>query len=386
MELETIRKHPHVHILYEYGTNYRPYSSAFLRLIRPFSHPHTQACIDTTFDIDYRGEPCDLVIIDRLVRPDVTLELIQELVDRIRKSGAKPVYALDDNFYDLARENPDWGSKDFLPIVTFLLHQADAVLVTATALRQRLLEYNQNIYVLPNQLDERLLVMRHPTSNQSRIDQDRIVIGYMGTFTHDEDFMMILPALKSIHQRYPGRIELQVIGVVNKEETKKELQALPVRYVYPRPEEHEYPLFMLWYSSHVHWDIAIAPLQNTPFNRCKSDIKFLDYAAIGAAGIFSESPVYSNSVHHRQEGWLAENTPEVWEEALETLIQDFSTASENCPQCQPLPILSAHPGAAGSRLGRAGRVIMLITIFMHVIRPASSMHWGNHQLNSVFVV
>jgi glycosyltransferase involved in cell wall biosynthesis len=322
MDSETTSKHPRVHILYEYGTNYRPYSSAFLRLIRPFSHPQTRACVDTTFDTNYSGEPCDIVIVDRLWRPDVTLELIQELVDRIRMSAAKLVYALDDNFFDLALENTDWGLKDFLPIVTFLLRQADAVLVTTPTLRQHLLEYNPNIHVLPNQLDERLLVIRHPTSIQSRIDQNRIVIGYMGTFTHDEDFMMILPALKSIHQRYPGRIEVQVVGVVNREETKKELQALPIRYVYPRPEEHEYPLFMLWFTGHVHWDIAISPLQNTPFNNCKSDIKILDYASIGAAGIYSQSSTYSSTVHHQQDGWIAENTPDAWEDALEALIQD----------------------------------------------------------------
>ena len=264
----------------------------------------------------------DLVIIDRLWRRDVSLPLVQELVNKIRLKGARIIYSLDDNYFDLAFTDNTWPISEILPIVSFLLHQADAVLVTTPALRQRLLEYNPNIHILPNQLDERLLVTRYPRDESLRLDQNRIVIGYMGTFTHDEDFMMVLPALKSIHQRYPGRIEVQVVGVVNKEETKKELQALPIRYVYPRPEEHEYPLFMLWFTGHIHWDIAISPLQNTPFNNCKSDIKFLDYASIGAAGIFSQSPAYSSTVHHQQDGWLAENTPEAWEEALETLIND----------------------------------------------------------------
>jgi glycosyltransferase involved in cell wall biosynthesis len=79
---------------------------------------------------------------------------------------------------------------------------------------------------------------------------------------------------------------------------------------------------MLWFTGHVHWDIAISPLQNTPFNNCKSDIKFLDYASIGTAGIYSQSPVYSSVVRSQHNGWLAENSSEAWEEALETLIQD----------------------------------------------------------------
>jgi glycosyltransferase involved in cell wall biosynthesis len=265
-----------------------------------------------------------MVILDRIWRPDVTLQLAQELVNLIRLKGARFVYCLDDNFFDLALENRGWPTEERLSIVAFMLRQADCVLVSTPTLRDRLLEYNPSIIVLPNQLDERLLVIRHPSEINSSIDHDRIVIGYMGTFTHDEDFRMVLPALKSIHQRFPGRIEVQVIGVVNREETKKELQALPIRYVYPHPEEHEYPLFMLWFTGHVHWDIAISPLRNTPFNRSKSDIKYLDYAAIGAAGIFSQSPAYSSTIYHRSDGWIAENTTEAWVEALETLIQDDS--------------------------------------------------------------
>ena len=314
-------KRPKIHVIYEHGLDFRPYSSPFLRLIRPLSHPLVQAHMDTTFNLDYDDEPADLVIIDRLWRRDVTLQLVQELVNRIRLKGARIIYSLDDNYFDLPFDKIAWPTREILSIVTFLLRQSDAVLVTTPALRQRLVDYNPNIHVLPNQLDERLLVMRNPDIT-SRIDQSRIVIGYMGTFTHDEDFMLVLPALKVIHQRYPGRIEVQVTGVISREETKKELQALPIRYVYPRPEEHEYPLFMLWFTGHVRWDIAISPLQKTQFNNCKSDIKFLDYASIGAAGIYSQSPVYSSTVHHQQDGWLAESSPDAWVEALETLIQD----------------------------------------------------------------
>jgi glycosyltransferase involved in cell wall biosynthesis len=314
-------KHPLVHVLYEHGLDLRPYSSPFLRLIRPFSHPLVKAHIDATFGLDYDDEQVDLVIIDRLWRRDVSMQLIQDLCNRIHLRGAKIIYSLDDNYFDLAFDKNPWPTREILPIVTFLLRQADAVLVTTPALRQRMLDYNPNTFILPNQLDERLLVMHNP-SITSRIDQNRIVIGYMGTFTHDEDFMLVLPAIKSILQRYPDRIEVQVIGVVNQEETKKELHALPIRYVYPKPEEHEYPLFMLWFTSHIHWDMAISPLQDTPFNNCKSDIKFLDYASIGAAGIYSQSPVYSSTVCHQQNGWLTENSPDAWEGALETLLQD----------------------------------------------------------------
>ena len=313
-------KHPRVAILHEYGEDFRPHSSPFLRLIRPFSHPLVKAHIDAIFARDYNNEPVDVVILDRLWRHDISLPLVHELVNRIRLRGARIIYSLDDDYFDLPFNEISWPTREILPIVEFLLRQADAVLVTTPELQERFSKYNPNIHVLANQLDERLLVFRHPVDAAPPIADDRLVVGYMGTFTHDKDLKMVIPALKSIHQRFPDRFELQLIGVVDKKETKEELQALPVRYVYPRPEEHEYPLFMLWFTGHVRWDIAISPLKNTAFNACKSDIKFLDYASIGAAGIFSQSPAYSSTIIHQQTGWLVENTPSAWEQALETLL------------------------------------------------------------------
>jgi glycosyltransferase involved in cell wall biosynthesis len=304
-----------IHVIYEYGPDYRPYSSSFLRLIRPLSHPQVQAHLDTTFGLDYNNEPVDLVLIDRLWRFDIALPLAEELVNRIHLRGSRIVYCLDDDYFDLAFYEHSRPINEILPVIIYLL-------------RQRLLEFNPNIQVLPNQLDERLLVTKYPGDKILKLDQKRIVVGYMGTFTHDEDFKLVLPALKSIHQRNPGRIEIQVVGVVNNQATKELLEGLPVRYFYPRPEENEYPLFMLWFTGQIHWDIAISPLENTPFNNCKSDIKFLDYAAIGAAGIFSQSPAYSSTVQHKHNGWLATNTPEAWEEALDCMINDPTLRSK----------------------------------------------------------
>lgn len=65
------------------------------------------------------------------------------------------------------------------------------------------------------------------------------------------------------------------------------------------------------------------PLVDTPFTRCKSDIKFLDYCAIGAAGIYSNVAAYSSSVRHLETGWLEGNRTEAWVEALEELIASY---------------------------------------------------------------
>jgi processive 1,2-diacylglycerol beta-glucosyltransferase len=315
---------PRVHVVYEYGIDLRPHSSSYLRLIRPLSHPRVQTHLNPTIYSDYSGTPADVVIVDRFWRPDVSIEAVQELIEKIRLQKAKFIYSLDDNFFDLVKENRGWPSPTYIAIAEFMLKHANGVLVSTPALRDRLLEYNRNIFVLPNQLDERLLVIRHPSELLHMPRRSRLVIGYMGTLTHDEDLLLVAPALKTILQRYPEQLQFQVCGGFSKEETKKEWIDLPVHNIGPMPEENEYPMFMLWFTGQVHWDIAISPLRSSAFNSCKSDIKFLDYAAVGCAGIYSQSPAYEATIEHKNNGWITENSSEAWEEALETLIQDTS--------------------------------------------------------------
>ena len=327
-----------IHVLYEHGADLRPFGSAYIRLLRPLTHPALCESLEATSGLKYDGQDVDAVIVDRLWRPDISPALAESLVENIRQAGARLIYALDDSFQDLPAEGKDWRlTEERLRVMQLFLCQADGVMVTTPALRERLLGFNPNIVVVPHALDERLLsaerpggkaigyvstLLRYALNIARPSHAKRKVIGYMGTFTHDDDLMMVLPALRTVWQRHREEIEFQIVGVVGRADTFQALKGLPVRVVKPRPGQEEYPAFMSWFSSHLHWDIAISPLKDTPFNRCKSDIKFLDYSAIGAAGIYSQVPAYESSVRHLETGWLAENEVGAWIEALEGLLSD----------------------------------------------------------------
>jgi glycosyltransferase involved in cell wall biosynthesis len=150
---------------------------------------------------------------------------------------------------------------------------------------------------------------------------DKKVIGYMGTRTHDDDLLMVLPALKAVCGRHP-EVEIQIIGVAGHSETNVKIQDLPIRFIKPDQGEETYPNFMFWYTGWVSWDIAIAPLVDSKFNRAKSDIKFLDYAAVGAAGIYSDVVAYWDSVIHGEDGLLVSNHQDAWIAALEQSLVD----------------------------------------------------------------
>lgn len=306
-----------IHILYEYGSDLRPHGSAFIRLLRPLTHPLLSQTIEVTHACTYEGQAVDAVIVDRFWHHTVTFTHAANLVEKVRSAGAKLIYALDDNLLELSTRNSPWLTAEHFVVVEFFLRQADAVWVTTPPLREQLLRFNPNITIIPNTLDERLLCNSQPSPIDSPFSPNRIVIGYMGTLTHDDDLLMVLPALQRVWQRHPEDFEFQIVGVMGHQDTLSALGNLPVRVVNPKPGEIEYPLFMLWFSGWIKWDVAIAPLQDNSFNHCKSDIKFLDYSAIGAAGIYSRVPAYESSVRHQQTGWLVENEVEAWVEALE---------------------------------------------------------------------
>jgi processive 1,2-diacylglycerol beta-glucosyltransferase len=304
-----------VHVLFEHGINLRPHASASLRLIRPLSYPPLRERVAVTFGHRLWGEMPDLVMVDRHWRPDIQPEMVKVLADDVRWRGAKLIYWLDDNFFYLNNNTSNARMESFQAFLQY----CDGLVVSTPEL-QTYFSNTTNLIFLPSALDERL-IMRNPST---RKDPNKIIIGYMGTPTHDEDLRLILPAFERIHAQYPGRIALQVVGALNQEKIRQwdALKKLPIEILEPLVFESEYQLFLLWFTGTVHWDFALAPLVDNAFNRYKSDIKFLDYTAAGAPGIFSRVPSYSATVKSDETGILVDNVDDDWYAAMDRMVND----------------------------------------------------------------
>lgn len=324
-----------VHILYEYDINLMPHNSAYIRLLYPLKHPDLNGFLDVSYSRDYDGQKVDAVIMDRLWHSNVSLALVERVLFAIRQSGAKLIYALDDNFLDLPAEGWGWPTEQHLQVIRFLLRRADCVWVSTQALCDLYTEFNENIIVIPNALDESLVCLNAVGRAQKHLRKvlqnalgkffpsyPKLTIGYMGTLTHDRDLMLVLPALRQAYERNPGIFELQILGGAGQSETVEKLRDPFIRRLPLAPRKTHYPVFIKWFVRHINWNIAIAPLVDNAFTQCKSDIKFLDYSAIGVAGIYSRVPAYMSSVRHLETGWLVDNTVEAWADALEQLIRN----------------------------------------------------------------
>jgi glycosyltransferase involved in cell wall biosynthesis len=304
---------PSVHVVFEHGQDGLPYGASYIRSLLPLTHPANEGAFVVTVGAGYAR--ADIVVVERLWRPGLDVWQAEELVEQARRDGACLVYALDDALLDL-----EALSLDQRLLVRYLAREADGILVSTESLKRRLARLNGRVVVVPNALDERLFA---PGGQQVRraLRPDAVkVIGYMGTFTHLADLMLLLQALRQVLRGHGGRVEFELAGGTDDPSWLEALEGLPVRVL--ELPGGEYPRFVAWGVEHLRWDVGVAPLAGTPFNDCKSDVKFLDYAALGMAAVCSRVPAYAATVRDRETGLLVPESAAAWVEALETLLAD----------------------------------------------------------------
>lgn len=239
----------------------------------------------------------------------------QAIVNLARQQGKPIIFELDDLLFSLPENHPDRQTAAYAPALLPILQalaEADLVTVSTENLRNVLLPYNSKTFVLPNYFDDELWSLRAPAAQPP---DGILTIGYMGTDSHRPDLDYIQPVLLTLLERYPKKIRLHFWGA----KPAAELLARP-QVFWAAPQALSYPEFAAFFQRQSA-DIFIAPLVDSQFNRSKSPLKFFEYSALGAPGIFSNVEPYSGLVSHGQNGLLAASLTD-WETCLVRLIED----------------------------------------------------------------
>jgi hypothetical protein len=259
----------------------------------------------------------------RLIR-DADLILLQRffprmetraVLDAVFSSGKPVLFETDDLVHCIPEENPSYFysslTRDFL---LDAMARAHALIVTTPVLGEELAPINGRIEVMPNLLDPRIWARgrssRAPGSGP-------VIIGYCGTPTHFQDLLMVEEALARLVEKHPGRVAFRFFGCVT-----PALENLPGASICGFKEGYEaYAQTLMGGGIHI----ALAPLVDHRFNRCKSAIKWLEYSALGAVGVYSDLAPYQSCVRHGETGFLAQAQPQSWFEILEHLVLDEET-------------------------------------------------------------
>ena len=309
--------------------NGTPTPCGYIRLLLPLDHLAQDRRIDLIVadPAEALRHRADLLITQRYAVPDA--KAADALARHCREQGTRLVYDLDDDLLNIPRDHPEAAIlRPRARGVARMLGHADAVWVSTDRLRQSLGAAGAKATVIANGLDERLWIT---PSARVLNPYGPVRVLYMGTATHDADFAMVQPALARLLAAFPGRVRFDLIGVTMRGDLPDWVQ----RIAPPASARASYPGFVDWLVRQ-DWDIGIAPLADTGFNRAKSAIKTLDYAALGLAVLASDVPAYQGPL-----AGLVDNTEAGWFSALARLIRDPG-------------LRAARAGAAREHLLRTG--------------------------------
>ena len=248
-------------------------------------------------------------IIQRNVIPSRSMPLVLKAIDEDR---LRVLYDIDDDLLDVPVEkDPKGGYREGASTLCELIKRASIVTVSTPRLLAKISALNPRAELLPNLLDE--LIWGGVDPKRFERDSGKVVAMYMGSRTHDADLDLILPAFEAACCRVPN-LYLKIVGgfesIPEDMSNRVELVDIPsVEKSYP-----EFVRFLETVSKDV--DFALAPLLETPFNACKSELKILEYAGLGLSGLFSKVDVYRCLTHKLRVGRLVNEDVESWADAI----------------------------------------------------------------------
>lgn len=251
-----------------------------------------------------------------------------------KKRGTRVLYDMDDDFWEVAEHNPSsLVSNAHKDQYEGMIKEADVVITPSKNLAKKFKKHfkKQKVMICPNAIDTKEY---KPRPKQ----MDRPVIGYMGAASHWKDLQLIGEVIEDLSKKYD--FFFTIYGI-----TGDALEAALYMYnkMYKmnlKPEQNEYFKAALEFRdqlketkllhipfmppelhpgvlSRSDFDIGIAPLEDTEFNKGKSCVKFYEYAGVDTVTLASDVEPYKSEVNYR-----AKNTKKDWYNKLEKLLVD----------------------------------------------------------------
>lgn len=258
-----------------------------------------------------------------VVRDAVPADQAPDLLARVEDQGSRLVVDLDDDLLsDAARVRlvEQGYQRKQLEALGLVVAGADEVLVSTDRVHALVADIaTAGVTVVPNELDPLLWFAPRPSEPDMDVAPDEVRLLYMGSKTHqgDLDLLAGLPERLAAHLGRP--VVIEVVGV-----TASDLPPGTRRLV---PLKTHYPGFVGWLRRNSRrWAVGLAPLADETFNLAKSDLKLLEYAALGLPVV--ASPVGPYAMDGAPPLAVSAGTPEEWVEAVALAVAGGDVALE----------------------------------------------------------
>jgi hypothetical protein len=219
-----------------------------------------------------------------------------------RVNGAFIVFGQDDLMFALPPKNPfsKTGYKDAKKRLRRCLGIADRVVVTTEPLAEELRSMADDVQVMPNYLDE--AIWGDLTSERGISEKPRV--GWAGAQQHLGD----LELLEEVVRETSHEVDWVFFGMCPE-------------FLHPYVKEIHNPVSFAEYPEKLatlNLDLAVAPLEYNRFNNSKSNLRILEYGALGW-------PVIASDIAPYQDGPVCRvpNQARAWIKAIRARIHDL---------------------------------------------------------------
>lgn len=250
-------------------------------------------------------EDFPIVVCQRMGYPDFELQWLKMWRDH------KLVWETDDDLWTVDPTNERAArvfKPDLLRAVESCAQTAHMVTVSTEPLAERMREFNPNVVVIPNHVDGAIF-------DVERRRAGRLTVGWAGGDSHLRDWQMVAPFVRRFLERNP-QVDLHMIGADYRAEARV-----------PRARWTTWSMDLMDYYRAIDFDIGIAPLIPSVFNRSKSAIKALEYSALGVPVIASDVRPYRDFILDGVTGFLVSRDHD-WERRLRDLTNDADMRTE----------------------------------------------------------
>lgn len=256
---------------------------------------------------------------------------------KLRYPHVKMVMEIDDYLLSSARCNTAAGEVykyggDLAKVGLEQMKLSDGLIVTTVSLAELYKPYAKKIYVVENVADLKVW--------PKRAKNKRLTVGWIGAGSHDDDLALIKDVVPAILQKYHN-VEFSIVhGAPEFFKHKPGCEYLL------NPRHHLYKKMRRCTKCHgidrLHWthdfksidkypkwaasfgfDIGLAPLVDLNFTRGKSNLRWLEYSAMGVPTIASPINHFRESIRDGETGLIVkDNSPQGWMDSIELLIND----------------------------------------------------------------
>jgi glycosyltransferase involved in cell wall biosynthesis len=262
----------------------------------------------------------DLIVLVRRMRNDA----VTTLIGLARRQGLPIVYDIDDYIFDpwilpyveaFHHEQDKTKALRLMDELGACLDQCDYFTGSTPYLAEKAAALGKDSFVIRNGLNSVQVSLSQSAREQRRLrrNDSGARIGYFsGTRTHQADFRVVYPALmRLLHEQRSTRLvivgHLDIDAFPGLAPVADQIDLLPICHW------HELPALI------ASVDINIIPLEPTPFNEGKSNLKYYEAGLVETPSIASPTRILCDSITPGRNGLLARNTEE-WYHGLKELI------------------------------------------------------------------